>query len=347
MGKFFDPAGDVIWTPGKELLYRIKKYRELLKDGVIRAAPLGIQGLFRYEVIDSIDGHAVFDSGWQPNLILNAGLDLIHGASGANSGKACHVGSGTAAPAATQTILVSWVASTGSWVNVAQTSSGTLYRESYFRYDFATGAINGNISEVGINGSTANGSTLFSRELIRDASGNPTTIAISSTQALRVHHKLRAYPPTAVAGSLNAIIQGVSTPITFTIGPITGDMTRWSLRPGSTSQNPYLGNYSAGRTDGYNHAYLNGTATPSSTSNGSYTAGSYSQINQAVWNPGNFTGSVNTIYFPLGGADYNYDAYTTGGAMQVTGITPVIPKGANDTFTLQFQPSWGRFAGPY
>lgn len=131
---------------------------------------------------------------WFPNLILDGGLDRM----GANIGYLnwCQVGSGSTAPVATQTALVNRIAGT----NTAQANvSGAQASAPYYgwarrTYRFEQGVAAGNLSEVGVGWATSG--SLFSRALILDGSGSPTTITVLSDEALDVTYELRRYPGT-------------------------------------------------------------------------------------------------------------------------------------------------------
>ncbi len=87
----------------------------------------------------------------------------------------CMVGSGNAAPAETDTALQAR-ASTSN-INVQSNNSNVSPRYGWRRrtFRFAAGAAAGNLSEVGVGWTTT---AVFSRALILDGSGNPTTITV-------------------------------------------------------------------------------------------------------------------------------------------------------------------------
>jgi len=132
---------------------------------------------------------------WFPNLITDYGMDLM---SGAVSGYTemwnyCSVGTGNAPPAFGNTNLVNRKASTNS------TASSLIGNEENYiwrriTYQFPQGAATGNLAEVGI-GVSSTGDRLFSRALIKDASGNPTTITVLPDEVLQVVWEIRHYFP--------------------------------------------------------------------------------------------------------------------------------------------------------
>jgi hypothetical protein len=130
---------------------------------------------------------------WFPNLITNQGLNRM----GANADylSNCQVGSGSNAPAFTNTGLQTFIASTAT---AASTINSTLsispyYAERVTVFRFAEGVAAGNLAEVGVGWSASNG-FLFSRALILDGMGAPTTITILSDETLDVSYSFRFYP---------------------------------------------------------------------------------------------------------------------------------------------------------
>lgn len=266
---------------------------------------------------------------WFPNLITNQGLDRI----GASSDylNYCHVGSGSTAPAVTDTGLVTHVAQTST---VESESTGNSGASPYYSYNtrvfsFGEGVAEGNLTEVGIGWSASTGN-LFSRALILDGVGSPTTITVLSDEYLYVTYQFRRYIPevdtgdTVVIASVTytfvgraahaatefywpAYFRAITAPIDpncraydGSIGIITSDPS------GSTS----------GTGDSFIAAYNNGNYYIDWT----YTFG----LTQ-----GNLSG-ISALKVGMCGAQYQF------------GITPDIPKTSDDVLTLTFRASWDR-----
>lgn len=136
------------------------------------------------------------------NLITNSGMDQL--GTGQGYLAFCHVGVGTTAPAFTDTQLTSWLAytnttyqsdgvdgSTEEQMRTAATVWGS--RTRYFQ--FAQGAVVGNVTEIGVSTSSGTGSSypLFSRTLIKDAEGNPTSVTVLASEYLYVAYTLTVY----------------------------------------------------------------------------------------------------------------------------------------------------------
>lgn len=346
----FSPEKDKIWTPKKDLLFRIKKYTDLIVSPF--KTFVGTAGWYRLEARNDIDGKRRWLTPEFHNNITNYGLNLL---SGNNFGmfNYCQVGSGNSPPANTDTTLQNWMASGSKTSNSNPTNSGAPdYSNSVtLTYTFSSGAVVGNISEIGIGVSNTSGSSLFSRELIRDASGNPTTITLASNETLIVYYKLKTYlPVTDNVYSLTGTIAGSSQSRTITARSMNLILTNnndyyygWSafyngaplvfrnIDDGLSKLSTSSALSITGRiTD------LTGT-TPSSTSGSTYVSNSFSFTKQFIWNPSVANQSNKTAALMLG--------YRAGwgacGPMQFEFDTPIV-KASNQTLTLQATITWGR-----
>jgi hypothetical protein len=107
------------------------------------------------------------------------------------------VGSDNTAPANTDTILKTFIAAnnTRTAATYGVNSSSPYYRWNKYTYRFNEGVAAGNISEVGV-GWLVTGSTYhcWSRALILDGLGAPTTITILSDEFLDVYYEVRFHP---------------------------------------------------------------------------------------------------------------------------------------------------------
>lgn len=273
---------------------------------------------------------AVVVADWFDNIITNQGLNRI----GTNSDwlDAVQVGSGTATPQATDTGLQTFVAGTSTNQSFAFSAQSTPpYFATFTRTRrFAVGAAAGNLSEVGVGWATT-GSTLFSRALILDGSGNPTTITVLADEVLDVTYQLRTYPPANdVSGSIT--VTGVGTIATTTRAAFVTSTTWASDGTVGGIHNPSIFSGSIGAiTDS-----PSGSSSQVSATNNTYSNNSLQMTASATWglNNGNF--SVNSLLFRLGANDSNQM-----GVMQVGFGTP-IPKTSSNTLTLNFTHTWAR-----
>jgi len=171
-----------------------------------------IEGRISFQLINRLG--KITRAGESKNLILDQGLDLV-----ADNGLAtavfayCAVGTGSTAPATSDTSLVSELARTNNTFDsdtYTKTANGVYDISRYF--EFAYGSANGNLTEFGMSPDSAGGSNLFSRALFVDGGGSPTTITKTSDEKLRVTYTLTV-----------TLTPVVSTVGSFTITNVTPD----------------------------------------------------------------------------------------------------------------------------
>lgn len=146
------------------------------------------------------------------NLIMSAALNRLGTQTAEDQSSACQVGTGTAEPNVTQTSLFSSVgtSATGSLVTRYNSGAHPYYTVSVRQYIFAAGVAAGNLTEIGF----FSGSNMFSRTLIKDETGSPTTLTILPDELLYVTYELRTY-----VGDLADVYT------TLTLGGVTYDVT--------------------------------------------------------------------------------------------------------------------------
>ncbi len=292
-----------------------------------------IKGHFKLEAVDMLTGKKRFLAEFD-NLVTDQGLDRM--ATDSDWLSYCSVGSGNTAPANTDTGLVSFVSSTStrSTSNSGNSGSSPWFAFATITYRFAIGTAAGNLSEIGIGWSNTNGH-LFSRALILDGSGNPTTITILSSEALDATYTFQLYAPLVdVTGSVT--INGVATAYTF--------------RASSANGGAWAGGFISGDNFGYNGLIVyNGsigsiTGAPGGSSDASnssvvqsYSSGSYQLDTIFSWGltQGNLSGGITAILIYAGQQRQQM------GQFQV-GFSPAIPKDGTKTMTLTFRQSWAR-----
>lgn len=151
-----------------------------------------LDGQYRTEILRS-DGTVRYDSGLNPNLILDLGLNKMgyHTGGFAHS---CFVGSGTRPPAPGDTSLQTLLMTAGNSKKV--TTSGKdltaakpfAWLQSVWTFDAATANVT-----IGEMGTGAAPGELVTRSLTKDTDGNPTTITLLVGEVLRVTHVTRLY----------------------------------------------------------------------------------------------------------------------------------------------------------
>lgn len=166
----------------------------------------------RYKLVaHKADGTSRVVADWFDNLILNAGLERL-GTGGVVG--TCVVGSDSTPPAVGQSSLFALVASTTTQqllvTGTAPDNSYAFYRKTF---RFAIGVAAGNLSEVGVGWTNTD---LFSRALIRDDLGDPTTITILADEVLDVIYEVRLYVPTS---DQTFVVNIAGVDYTFTLRP--------------------------------------------------------------------------------------------------------------------------------
>lgn len=296
----------------------------------------GLRGFYKIEAVRP-DGSKRLLADWFPNLVTDNGLNLI----GATAGWLawCSVGSGSTAPATTDTGLTTYVGSTSTKLvtSRAAAASAPYYGTTTITYQFAAGVATGNLSEVGV-GIASGGLDLFSHALILDGSGNPTTITVLSTEALDVTYQLQLYASSAdVIGSVT--INGVAYAYTWRASNVTNS-NEWAVyfqgdQGGLILQQSGTGTIGAVTTS---PAFTSQVGGATSVTYSTYGTGNFYIDTTFTFglSQGNATGGLNAFFFN-GGA-----AYQSLGAFQC-GLATAIPKDSSHTLTLTFRHSWGRY----
>ena len=272
-----------------------------------------------------------------PNLITNGGLDRMGGSSDWLSW--CQVGSGSTAPNFNDSGLVNRIAA--SETRQASTA-GAQSAEPYFcwrrnTYRFAQGVAAGNLSEVGVG--WASTGSLFSRALILDAQGQPTTITIQSDETLDVTYEFRYYPKTTDDTGqvvLTGNIGGTYSWIFRALGVTSNDPNiGWNIGTVGTMASDLGNSISNLFFDGYVGAITSGPSGQSSSSSAlaaGYSAGSHelAVTISASLDQGNFAAGIGALRAKMGIGTYQI------------GFTPKIPKTANDILSIVVKHSWAR-----
>ena len=304
-------------------------------------AKVGVSGHITVELIDAktkkIKRKLSFN-----NLITNAGLDALSGAGpqssdGASLSRYCGVGTGSTAPANTDTTLVAEkeirTNGTFSSSNISYVAGPPDYYKSFATYLFTESQVNGNLTEVGFFNATSAG-TMFSRQLFKDDLGSPTAVTKTSSDQLRITYEVRIYPPAADVVSSAVDISGTAY-----------DITARALRVSTTTWNGVFS--SAGFSSivsPTNILYYTGAMvarTSSSFTSGlvgfassvvldAYVSGNYFRTATHKLEPADGTGDIQTI-------GYNNSILIFG-----FGFSPALVKTNTKRLTISSKISWAR-----
>src|SRR6056297_451272 len=318
---------------------RMMKYTD---RGLYLPVQVGVAGKFRLQVYRP-DGRCRHDTGWFDNIVNDAGLNLMGTGSYLDF---CQVGSGSATPVAGDTALGTYVAGTGTAGpgGTTQSAEGTApyFGATTKQYRFAAGDAAGNLSEVGI-GTAASGGTLFSRALILDGGGSPTTITVLADDFLDVTYQIQSVPPTSVivvpdvtdsgpAGTVHAITLRAANVTSVGGGTTPG----WANFGQSVALLSSIGS-SLLAYDGAIGAITgepSGTSDGGSPSNTAYSNNSLERLATATWglDDGNFGSGIKSIRY----------VFRSGGGTWQAEFDPVISKTNTDTLNIDLSVSWTR-----
>lgn len=288
-----------------------------------------LSGHFRMEAVRP-DGSKRF-LGEFDNLITNTGLNQYGlDSPGTSIITGCAVGTGSTAPLNTNSNLVNQIAHTTN-VQAAVRNTVAASNYSFYRvtFRFAAGTATGNLTEVGIRSQTSSTGPLFSRALILDGSGNPTSITVLSNEALDVTYELRLYHPTTdVTGVLNL----GGTNYNYTIRRALSESPDWGW--------PDLG-VTLSRGGNNPAALTGGLVAANSIPSGALT--SSSTVTPQTYTTGNFFRDFQ-ITFGLSAPTVSFTSVTMTTSMGFYQIafSPVIPKTSSNILTLMVRLTWAR-----
>lgn len=165
----------------------------------------GIKGSYEIQLKNK-DGSVLIDTGEQDNLILDGALDFI---SPFSTDLYLTLGSGVVTePAVTDTSLGNQVYSESTLLfrdNYTTDSGGLTTRHKTTKVLKNT---NAEFSEIGISRRVSSTDTQLTRALIKDASGTPTTISVTSDQELHITYYVYFYIPWVIGSGITSTPHG-------------------------------------------------------------------------------------------------------------------------------------------
>lgn len=281
---------------------------------------------------------------WFPNLITNQGMDRM-GTTG-DYLTACQVGSGSNVPAFTDTSLQTFVAGTTTIQSTTPTAgvAPDYYNRRINVYRYAIGVAAGNLTEVGV-GWASTGSNLFSRALILDGIGNPTTITVLPTEVLDVTYEFRTWPP--LSDSVGTVtISSINYNFTLRASTVTSNKaTTGDGGWGMTSQfgTPAGQAGTAITLLSYTGTLGAITSVPSGASGTNVTAAA--SVTYAAYVNGSFqrdfTANASLTELNAAGGIKSLVVRVSWFAYQIE-FNPVLPKDNTKTMVLNFRHAWSR-----
>ena len=302
-----------------------------------------LEGIIKLEVIKE-DGTLKEAAGLNTpfyNLITDVGLDYVSGTESITSATCyCRVGTSSTPPTVSDTALGSQtgsVSNLGALTNSVQYLTKPYYSKHQVVYTFNVGSVSGNLTEIGFFTSSSDG-TMWSRALIKDSNGNPTTLTLLATEQLKVTYTVIRYIPASLTGSFTLNTNGTNSTINYTITPANI----------SNFANVWYEGY-CGITAMYIFARETDILGPvSSVPDGSYSGessyplpyvnGSFYRDSTTVFpvSSTTFKSGIGSFTFWIGtsGADYNTGYQCS--------FSPKIMKTSSQTLNIGIRVSWGR-----
>lgn len=268
------------------------------------------------------------------NIFLDQGLNAL----GSNS-MPNHIwlGSGSAEPHPSNTQLVNFVARSNASSPRIPTTYGVNGTAPYYTWlrigvRFTPLGVNVNLSELGLGTNTV----LYTRALIKDANGIPTTLTILSDEILDISYTIRIYAPTTdatgqitlggnIGGTYNWIARASRVTTSGAGGP-----SGWYVQR-SASYIGYVTAYAGPIGD--ITQYPSGNLSHITHNSVPYVQNSFTAKSEVSANTtqGNLVGGIRSIALCLGWGEYQ---------MQ---FDPAIPKTDLDTLSLSFAVTYARY----
>lgn len=186
---------------------------------------IGFKVKNRFKLIRiSAQGDEVDSSDWSNNMVLDSGLVSILSSGSIDMRAVC--GTGNSAVSPSDVSLSSFLQGAQGFAIENSTdrvyASSPRYIKHTWRWRFDQGSVVGNISEVGVAislGQPTSSTPLFSRALVSDSSGNPTTVTVLSDEFLDVVYELYIYAPDDRSGTFPQNIDSSIVTTSYTILP--------------------------------------------------------------------------------------------------------------------------------
>lgn len=313
----------------------IRRYLE----GQLDAPNIVMKGFVKWELVRN--GRVIRDSGgFHPNVITNVGMDSIGAYVTIDTATTqAKVGTGSAAPAITDVNLqtpIGTAVTRSAVLSNTYTAGPPDYWARQHQYKFLEANANGNLTEFG----TFNSATMFSRQLLKDGTGTPTTITKTATDQLWITYEIRLYPPTVDVNSV-VTISAVNYDVTTRPMQVNG-ASAWGafIWAGLTTQRAQTKESNAllSRTAASDF----GNQDQSTIVDTAYVSGNYYIETQTVWDITNANypsgiGAIAHFYGSNSGFSSSYQMF------QHVFVTTKIPKTNTKKLTLFLRRSWGRY----
>ncbi|THF88459.1 hypothetical protein E7T09_04440 [Deinococcus sp. KSM4-11] len=316
-----------------------------------------LAGRIEWQLLNQ-DG-SVAQSGHQPNMIVDRGMNIFGtNANHLNTGSGSHfgdwrnylcVGTGSTAPAVTQSALVAEVMRGSADAGISPTNTvavaAGVATGSFTQTRILNISASYNLTEFGLSDVSTAGGLLCIRELFRDGGGNPISLSVQAGQQLQLTHTLDI---TLTYGS------GVASQFDLTgVGTLQGSATWFSGSGATNIIDMFTRGFNPGQTtiwhgrplDGANTGApdvvggsFSGTSDTISSTPTTYVAGSFERIRTVVWD----TGVANYAHY---GWMFGYVySFPYSGYKFVLSNPATMTKTSANRLTLNMKTTWGRAA---
>lgn len=298
----------------------------------------GMAGFYTFlvngvEVFTAPSKNLITDSGW--SRFLSSG-------SIPTSSMQVMLGTGNTPPTTADTALVAQVAQhTGPTLSTTSGTDATgAFNAHRMTHTFAQGAVVGNIAEVGWKAASTD-SALFSRSLIVDGLGNPTTLVLTAIDQLTVNYDLRYYVNNTLTSTGVISIGGVSTTWTLRPSAVQG-IASFSGISGLNTPSMSLGGYNSlvtlgGPGSAPTGASLDYNATKSVTVTVSVPTNTVTyQFDTISTGEANLFGGIGALVFGLGNPSILINGIKVG-------FSPAINKTSTKTLDVTFSITFTRY----
>lgn len=316
-----------IITPGHPHFHIHKRNYIELEAPAFR---VGVEGRYVLERIKP--GHGVIQELSFPNLVTDFGMNAL--GSGEYNPMYIHVGTSTTPPANSNTSLGTFGTSfslpgTGDDA-YANSGAPDYYAQKFIVKKSEIGAATGNWTEIAVSNQAETGN-IYSRALILDSGGNPTTFTVLADEQMQASYELRHYP-IFTDDVRNVTISGV-TKSTITRVCNASNWRWYSLSELYSFHlincNPYTGDLNESAVSGLPAGDALGQVD---TLRAAYGSNNFYRDASAIWAADYATGTHRT---------YVWGNSWSGPLFQVQYNTPIV-KGSTQQLVMNQRYAWAR-----